>query len=215
VVLNRLHPARLARSAAVRARGAAMSAGVLSYRPSDTATLEDWNREHAAGEVDYYDELHELGRYSMLIGYLRWLGDSPSILDLGCGVGLFRKKLNPLEFERYVGVDPAKNAIERTQPLVDDRTSFMVGAEPQGGELFDVVVCNEVLYVVPEADEMLAVAQRSLRPGGHLLTSIWSHPGDRALQRLIANRFDLRDAVDVENVVRPRKSRVACWQRRA
>ena len=117
---------------------------------------------------------------------------------------------------RQVGrLDPAKNAIERTQPLVDDRTSFMVGAEPQGGELFDVVVCNEVLYVVPEADEMLAVAQRSLRPGGHLLTSIWSHPGDRALQRLIANRFDLRDAVDVENVVRPRKSRVACWQRRA
>ncbi len=190
-----------------------MSVGVLPYRQGDTGTLEDWNREYSTGEIDYYDELYELGHYSVLIGYLRWFGDSLSILDLGCGVGLFRKKLEGLDFKQYVGVDPAREAIDRAKPLEDERTSFFVATEPRAGETFDVVVCNEVLYVVPDADAMLAVAQGALRPGGHLLTSIWRHPGDRALQRLIANRFELRDAVDVENVVRPRTSRIACWQR--
>ena len=124
------------------------------------------------------------------------------------------KKLDGLDFERYVGVDPASEAIKRARPLEDDRTSFLVATEPPAGETFDVVVCNEVLYVVPNADAMLVVAERALRPGGHLLTSNWRHPGDRALQRLIKRRFDLLDAVKLENVVRRQSNLVACWQRR-
>ncbi len=215
MALRRFHPGRLGRLAAIHARGAAIGVGALPYRPADPATLADWNREHASGEIDYYDELFELGRYSVLVGYLRRLGRSPSILDLGCGMGLFRKHLDGLDFERYVGVDPASEAIKRAGPLEDDRTSFLVATEPPAGETFDVAVCNEVLYVVPDADAMLAVAERALRPGGHLLTSNWRHPGDRALQRLIKNRFDLLDAVELENVVRPLRNLVACWQRRS
>ena len=181
--------------------------------PADTGTLETGTASTLTGEIDYYDELFELGRYSVLVGYLRRIEPlSLSILDLGCGIGLFRKQLDGLDFERYLGVDPASEAIKRARPLEDDRTSFLVATEPQAGETFDVVVCNEVLYVVPDADAMLVAAQRALRPGGHLLTSNWRHPGDRALQRLIKRKFDLLDAVELQNVVRPRSNLIACWQ---
>jgi 2-polyprenyl-3-methyl-5-hydroxy-6-metoxy-1,4-benzoquinol methylase len=190
-----------------------MNIGVVPYRQADTATLDDWNREYAAGEIAHYGELYELGRYSVLVGYLRRLGGEPAILDIGCGAGLLRKQLDGLDFERYLGVDPSTEAIGQAKALADTRTSFVVATEPPAGDQFDVVVCNEVLYVVPDPDEMLAIAERALRLDGHLLTSIWHHPGDRALQRLIEKRFNLEDAVDVENVVRPRRSRVACWQR--
>jgi 2-polyprenyl-6-hydroxyphenyl methylase/3-demethylubiquinone-9 3-methyltransferase len=213
--LARLQPRRLARSASKRARGFAMRIGVIPYAQADTATLQDWNSEYASGEIDHYADLDQLGRYSVLIGYVRFLGDRPSILDFGCGVGLLRERLGDVAVGRYRGIDPAREAIKRATRLQDERTSFLVAEVPPADKSFDEVVCNEVLYVVPDAAATLAIVHGVLRQHGHLLTSNWHHPGDQALDRLISQRFELVDGVDVRTSRGGRPgSCVAIWRPR-
>jgi len=60
-------------------------------------------------------------------------------------------------------------------------------------------VCNEVLSVAPDPDQLLATVRSVLRPGGHLLTSTWRHPGDQQLLRLVDRRFTRLDTVDARN----------------
>src|SRR5713226_3057428 len=73
-------------------------------------TRATWEAEYQAGGWDYLRDLYELGRYSVIVGYVQHLGDSPRILDLGCGQGLLMERLRALT-HRYVGCDYALPAI--------------------------------------------------------------------------------------------------------
>jgi 2-polyprenyl-6-hydroxyphenyl methylase/3-demethylubiquinone-9 3-methyltransferase len=202
------------RAAVRRAVGLAVDAGALPYRPVDRATVSDWDQEYASGEIAYYGELHELGRYSVLVGYVRHLGPGVTLVDVGCGPGILRARLADVPFGRYLGVDPSEVAIEQASALADERTRLVRGELPLPDEApFDIAVLNEVLYVVPDPPELLDRVADAVRPGGHVLTSIWRHPGDRALTRLVRERFEPLDEVEVRNLTQPRASRVALYRR--
>ena len=196
----------------MRARGLAMTAGVIPYVPLDRATVADWDREYAGGELDAYGDLPELARYSLLAGYLQHLGPGLTILDVGCGIGLLRERIDGLPFAHYVGIDPSAEAIARAERLADGRTTFLRTVLPlPEHERFHVVICNEVLYVVPDPEQMIHELHDAVLPGGHLLLSIWAHPGDRALYGLLERRFQLVDSVLARNAARRRGNRVSMY----
>lgn len=201
-----------------RARAAGIRVGLVGYRPPVAPSVEGWGELYASGYYDYLGGLGELARYSLLDGYIRHLGGSPSILDLGCGSGILRERIAGAAFARYVGVDPAAAAIETAKRLEDDRTSFRVG-DPDDLDLepFDIVVANEVFYGVAEPSKLVGRAFELLRPGGHLLSSNFRHPGDRGLHRMLDERFELLDAVEARNLTGPgrrkRRWRVTCHRR--
>jgi 2-polyprenyl-6-hydroxyphenyl methylase/3-demethylubiquinone-9 3-methyltransferase len=189
-----------------------MTAGVIPYVPLDRATVADWDREYAGGELDAYGDLPELARYSLLAGYLQHLGPGLTILDVGCGIGLLRERIDGLPFAHYVGIDPSAEAIARAERLADGRTTFLRTVLPlPEHERFHVVICNEVLYVVPDPEQMIHELHDAVLPGGHLLLSIWAHPGDRALYGLLERRFQLVDSVLARNAARRRGNRVSIY----
>lgn len=194
-----------ARRALARARDAGLRRGLIPYR-TQPWSAEEWRAGYSSGHLDYFAGIDELPRYSLLLGYLTFLGGEPEILDVGCGQGLLRARLGGLSFARYVGVDPAPAAIEQATRLADDRTEILLGdvTDPALAlGTFDVVVCNEVLSVAIDPVAVLDRVRRLLRPGGHLLTCTWRHPGDQRLLRLLDERFTLVDAVDAKNPGNP------------
>jgi 2-polyprenyl-6-hydroxyphenyl methylase/3-demethylubiquinone-9 3-methyltransferase len=207
---------RVVQGSVRRLRGAAVGRGLARYRRIDASTPDEWDREYAARKLDFYAEIHELARYSIIVGYVRYLGGARSMLDIGCGEGLLASRLAPDDFERYTGIDTAPSAIARAKRLENDRVTFLVSDWSSPGlGTFDFVVCNEILYYVEDPDVMLEHLREVLEPGGYLLSSVWRHPGDSALHRMINERFRLIDAVELRNGTARAgmRCRVMCHQR--
>lgn len=214
---DRLRALRSRLALRTRARAVGVRLGLLPYQPT-TWHPERWNEGYSTGVLDYFGDLTELPRYSILAGYVSFLGDEPDLLDVGCGQGLLRARLEGANFRRYVGIDPTASAIEMARHLADERTEFVVG-DPLVADLgaFDMVVCNEVFSMVPDPAVLLDRVAELLRPDGLLLTSVWRHEGDQRLWQMVDSRFDVVDVVEARNLanaVGPRGWRLACHRQR-
>jgi SAM-dependent methyltransferase len=196
-------------------RDVALRTGLMKHRPWVWPD-EQWSERYIDGTLDYFASLTELARYSLIAGYVRAFGPRVDLLDVGCGQGVLRSQLARDTFASYTGIDPTDAAIEAARRLEDDQTRFIAGDIADLQHSYDVVVCNEVLSVVPDPVAMLDVVHRLVRPGGHLVTSIWRHPGDQQLWRLVDARFSPVDAVvarNESNRIGSRGWRVACHRR--
>jgi len=207
---------RLRRTARDTARDLGVRSGLRPYRPMQW-NAGRWAPDHADPLTARYGALDEVGRYGLLLGYVTWLGGRPSVLDVGCGAGLLRDRLGVWPFSSYVGVDPAPEAIEAAQAAYgDDRTRFVAG-DPMTLDLgrFDVVICSEVLYFDPHPPALVDRVGDFLAPDGHLLSSIWRHPGDVTLWRALDTRYRLVDRTSARNRGNPRARRgwVASYHR--
>lgn len=194
-----------------RVRDLGVKAGVLPYSRRWVLSAADWDREYDKRVLEYYGDFRELARYSVLVGYLRELGGTPAVLDVGCGVGLLRTRLRDDEVGRFVGTDPSAVAIERAR--ADHPDGEFVVAELPDVALgpFDAVVCNEMLYYVEDLDALLERIGALLKPGGRLLTSIVRHPGEVSLHRALDARFERVDSVVVQSESGPGNAwRLAC-----
>lgn len=189
------------------AKDLAIRLGLRSYRHLDWS-LSRWDRAYRERDTDGYERIDELARYSLLCGYLRYLGGRRRVLDVGCGVGLLRSRMSLEDFSEYVGVDHAEAAIEEARGRGFERSRFLVG-DLRSVELerFDVVICNEMLYFVPDYEKLLERMEQMLVERGHLLVSIFGHPGDFVLWRLLEERFELVDRVRTRN----ERNRIGWW----
>jgi 2-polyprenyl-3-methyl-5-hydroxy-6-metoxy-1,4-benzoquinol methylase len=179
------------------------------------ATVASYEHQYETGHWDYLSDLDQVARYSVLIGYAEQLPHR-TILDLGCGSGILRARMGHVDFERYVGVDPVARAIEQARDLADGRTTFTLGdAFLPELESVDIVVCNEVLYSIPDPRRQLDRIRELVRVDGHLLTSNLRHPGDVGLYRLLGERFERMDMVEVSNRTPRgrRRRRIAVYKR--
>jgi len=186
---------------------------LLRYRP-DRWSVEMWEHAYSEGTFDFMRNLYELPRYSVLIGYVRTLAAAPAILDIGCGVGILREMLDSTDFTSYVGVDVSAEAIKSASRLADKRTRFTVGdATTIDLPRADVIVLNEIIYYAPSPHALLERVASVARPGGLVLTSIWRHPGDETLWRLLDREFRLVAACQIGAEMNPynrRGWRVSC-----
>jgi 2-polyprenyl-3-methyl-5-hydroxy-6-metoxy-1,4-benzoquinol methylase len=185
----------------------------MDYRPL-AWTEDQWHENYADHHADSHGALDEAARYGVLLAYLGFHGGTPTVLDVGCGAGVLRRRLGTVPFSSYLGVDPTAAAIDQARELEDERTSFRV-ADPMVDDVgrHDVVVCNEVLYFAPDPEQLVDRLGSLAHPGGLLLTSIWRHPGDTVLWGWIDDRYELLDRVAVRNPrnrFAPRGWQVAC-----
>jgi 2-polyprenyl-3-methyl-5-hydroxy-6-metoxy-1,4-benzoquinol methylase len=209
-----------ARRARDRARDVAIRVGALPYRPY-VFDQEWWEQGFRSDEHAHWSSIREQARYHVLLGYLSVIGGTPDIIDVACGAGLLRRRMEGLAHRTYVGIDPTIAAIRAAEAWAkegaDGRTTFLVG-DPLNAALgpADVVVCAEVLYQVPDHRVLLDRLIEVVRPGGHLLTSIWRHPGDMAIWADIDRRLQRLDLVEVRNPDNERAPwgwRIACHRR--
>ncbi len=188
--------------------------GLVRHRPESWAVAE-WERAYSSGQLAYFSDMDELARYSLLAGYVRYIGERPDILDIGCGEGLLRRHLDGVPIGHYTGIDLCSTAIARARGLRDGFTTFLC-ADVMSTELAsaDLIVLNEVLYFADDPTAMLERIAGLLRPDGHLLVSIWRHAGDRHLWSNLRRHFRLEDTVKIQNPssrLARRGWRVACY----
>ena len=90
----------------------AVRMGLSKYRLFWDQEADDWDRDYASGELDFYGSFWEHGRYSVLVGLIRAFPRKPRILDLGSGVGVLRARIPDATITGYVGIDPSRIAVE-------------------------------------------------------------------------------------------------------
>jgi SAM-dependent methyltransferase len=73
------------------------------------------------------------------------------------------------------------------------KATCRVGFDP--GEQFDIIVLNEVLYYMPEAEAVLERYESFLAPGGVLIISMYRVPESLCAWRRCAPRLEVLDSV--------------------
>lgn len=95
------------------------------------------------------------------------LEDSDSVVDLGCGTGLFSERLTR-GGATVTGVDSSRKMLR--QALSKGRISCGVQAEASKTPLetgsFDSVICANVLHLHPAPEQLIQEASRLVRSGG-------------------------------------------------
>jgi SAM-dependent methyltransferase len=102
------------------------------------------------------------------------LGESSTVLDVGCGNGILRDKLAP-SVRRYVGLDIAEEQLRRASGL---RVQGAAERLPFSDGSFSSVLGTAVLQYLDSASVLRALCQarRVLKPGGAALFAMnpWS-----------------------------------------
>jgi SAM-dependent methyltransferase len=163
-----------------------------------------WDQEWREGKYRRLDALHELGHYSLIVGYC-WSFGSKTILDIGCGHGSLAAMLGGVGYESYVGVDFSESAIAtaRTRTGLPHCEFFAADGERyEPTRTFDTLVFNESLYLFDQPHLLLRRYKRHLEPGGRVIVSAFVCGQERSLFRLLEGEIPLYDKVEVENVRR-------------
>ena len=124
-----------------------------------------------------------------------------TILDIGCALGNFTKKVWQLDPKNEIlGIDISENAIARVSkmfPNMKFKQAFLPTL-PFNKHTFDLVLCLEVLYYLNDEDRERSVQaiKRILKDGGHLFLSVVLDGGKRYFSeediiRLLSKYFSL------------------------
>lgn len=138
----------------------------------DRAYFDHWYRGAGLGLGDA-EYVARKARYALAATEYLLEREVTTVLDVGCGEAPWRSVLRRLRPGlRYVGVDPSDYVVRR----YGRRRSIVAGAlstlddldlrEHDGGRGFDLVVCADVLGVVPDADARAGVAAIGRRTAG-------------------------------------------------
>lgn len=121
------------------------------------------------------------GTKNFLIDLIQWnalrkhLRSSKNVLDLGCGIGRYAKRIHKLGIQ-YAGIDPSRGMIQKAITLNGtENFQFQLfdGIKiPYAPESFDTVITSEVFtYILetPVGAVFLSEIKRILAPSGHLV----------------------------------------------
>jgi 2-polyprenyl-3-methyl-5-hydroxy-6-metoxy-1,4-benzoquinol methylase len=100
------------------------------------------------------------------------LHDRDSLLDIGCGDGVFLKHVAP-RVARAVGVDQNPEGIrDLAEAGIEARCADLADFAPDNTAQFDVVCAFQLLEHLPRVEAFAASARRCVAPGGLLLVSV-------------------------------------------
>jgi 2-polyprenyl-3-methyl-5-hydroxy-6-metoxy-1,4-benzoquinol methylase len=158
-----------------------------------------WNTEYASGGWDWLRNIDERAHHSVLAGYAAYLKPGGSLLDVGCGEGVFQEELRGAA-GRYMGVD-FEQAIQKAQHKVNAVTRFVVGDmnEFTTSEQFDVIVFNESIYYLHDTLAGVQRYESMLAPGGVLLISMHGKERNDALWTALDAHYRTLDRVTITN----------------
>jgi len=94
--------------------------------------------------------------------------EDKSILDIGCGVGAFVRRLREFS-SRVAGIDVDRERVTEGGKAVPDLALAVGERLPFADGAFDVILLHEVLEHVTDDQATLREANRVLRPGGRVV----------------------------------------------
>ena len=94
--------------------------------------------------------------------------EDKSILDIGCGVGAFVRRLREFS-SRVAGIDVDRERVTEGGKAVPDLALAVGERLPFADGAFDVILLHEVLEHVTDDQATLREANRLLRPGGRVV----------------------------------------------
>lgn len=118
----------------------------------------------------YYDGLRTAQATEILHDLKTWLSPPASLLDVGCGNGLFVSQAAAAGFLSR-GVDTSLPPRDMCH-VPDQLSQRTVAKEVRQGTMYDVITVLNVLEHVPNPDVFLQDVDRLLRPGGVLACSL-------------------------------------------
>ncbi len=115
-------------------------------------------------------------RESILLEEIRALSlpTGASILDVGCGNGLFLPKL--ARFGRVEGIEVDASLVRDDAPLRDAIHLEPLGHPVYAGRLFDLVTALDVIEHLDDDRGFVRLLAERVRPGGHLLVTVPAFP---------------------------------------
>jgi len=126
-----------------------------------------------SGAAQQYDSVAGLQRDvgEHLLTRLSQVGESPlRILDLGCGTGFFREKLQAMGPDaQYLGIDIAQGMVSFSRHAAGANCEWLVGdaeALPLASSSIDWVFSSLAIQWCQRLDHVFAELARVLRPGG-------------------------------------------------
>jgi len=143
--------------------------------PHTRASLESFYR--TGSDLPWHRDDAAYARDPMHRARLDFLNDAlaaltpNSLLDVGCGTGVFLRMDAARDARLRVGCDISENGFRRD----DANILFAAGdaaALPFRDDAFDCAVCSETLEHLPEPAAALEEIRRVLKPGGTLLVTV-------------------------------------------
>ena len=157
-----------------------------------------WEHQYETGHWDFLHTLGELGRFSVLVGYLHELKPIGAVLDIGCGEGLLFKRLQTTSCPQDLGLDISAAAIEKaramgTGPFICTDAEHFVPTDT-----YDVIIFNESLYYFLDPVATVVRYTSALRPDGIMIVSTFlSSRRGRAILRALKRKFAVVDETSI------------------
>lgn len=117
--------------------------------------------------------------------FANYVKEADRVLDLGCGNGRLLQLFEGKDID-YVGTDNSEKLIEIAKKKYPNRDFQVVDALdlPFCDNSFDIIYSIAVLHHIPSEElrlQFLKEAKRVLRPGGHLILTVWKFHKKREL----------------------------------
>ncbi|MFC1915613.1 class I SAM-dependent methyltransferase [Chloroflexota bacterium] len=152
----------------------------------DIKRVQEYYDSFLASEPGKHSSLAEFrARFDPIMSYLANIGRPHlKILDVGCGTGMAAEKLR--KFGDVYGVDLSPKSIKELKEnrRCDDACVSMAEKLPFKSNIFDVVVCTELIEHLLDPSAALAGMNYVLKPDGCLFLSTpnpWYYPGVRGI----------------------------------
>ena len=151
-------------------------------------SVNGWDAEYA--ESDYterLDTITHVAHHAVILGYLTYATNEPTILDVGCGHGRLLRLLAGLNFADYVGVDWSAQGIEHARLLSIPHTRFEVADMNYWDttERFDAVVLNNCLSYADDPRAMFVRTLGWLADDGVVIVAMYRGLGSRYIWSLL------------------------------
>jgi SAM-dependent methyltransferase len=161
---------------------------------------EVWETEYSGEKWDFLERISELGRYSIIAGYIAYLKPQAAVLDIGCGEGLLFDRYQGQGYSKYLGVDLSQVAIARLLDRQNEKTHFIsADAEHfEPTESFDIIVFNESVYYFHNPLICVKRYCNYLKSDGLIILSICHNSiRGRSILHQIKEKYSILDEVEV------------------
>jgi 2-polyprenyl-3-methyl-5-hydroxy-6-metoxy-1,4-benzoquinol methylase len=140
--------------------------------PEQPGSMDEFYKN---GGFDFLYSQEELSHYMVILGYIRYFGKQPAILDVGCGEGRLAELLDRHAYQDYQGIDISSVAIQRAQKKKLPKARFSV-ADFQTwtpDRSYDLILFCESLYYVQQPQEVVGQYIPYLKKGGYMIISVY------------------------------------------
>jgi 2-polyprenyl-3-methyl-5-hydroxy-6-metoxy-1,4-benzoquinol methylase len=165
-------------------------------RPVSTAT---WDAQYRSGHWSNFDSTDEMPRYAIIAAYIRRHGNTPAVLDVGCGNGRLLQDLDRGSLGHFVGLDVSAEAIEQARIYDAPGIEFAVAdfADWQTTDKFDFIVFNDALYYAKDPAAVLQRYAAMVTPDGVIINVMFRHRNTMVIWKKLERAFVTLDRIEV------------------